>query len=610
MMNTLTLLRDYEVFSSLDIQFGRFAERLSKDHPAYVGLAAALVSRFTREGHVCIDLSEVADKEILPRKEGRQGLHSPPLTDWLRTLQKSTFVGTPGDWKPLILDDGNRLYLHRYWRYQETIAAGIKSRILRQNDVDPNRVRAVLDALFPSSGQEDWDWQKVAAFVALSSHFTVITGGPGTGKTSTVAKLLALVLELEAVDDDRIALLSPTGKGAIRLGDAMAATRKGLPVSERVKASLPTNASTIHRLLGGKPGSSEFRFHRENRLPLDMVIIDEASMVDLPLMAKLVDAVPNHSKLLLLGDRDQLASVEAGAVLADICDGGPGRRFSRAFLHTLGEVMDEKVPGAKIERRAIGLEDCIVHLKQNYRFSETSGIGSLSRAVKKGQGREVVNQLQNNAYKDICFHPIPPSRELSEALRSSIVQGFRGYMTCNDPWDSLLRFDAFRILCAVREGPCGLRAVNNLVETCLESAGFIHRNRKWYPRKPVMITKNDYGLGLFNGDVGIAFPDGQGDLRVMFQSQDGVRRLFHPNLLPAHETTFAVTVHKSQGSEFDHVLFLLPDKDNPILSRELIYTGMTRARERVDLWGSAEVIERAVKRQIHRHSGLRERLWG
>jgi len=387
--------------------------------------------------------------------------------------------------------------------------------------------------------------------------------------------------------------------------------KEKLTLSDRVKQSFPDNASTIHRLLGGRSGSSAFRYHHKKRLPLDMAIIDEASMADLPLMSKFVQAMPDHAKLLLLGDRDQLASVEAGAVLGDICDGGPERHFSRAFQRALEEVMGETLPRTGEERRNLGLEDCIVHLRHNYRFEETSGIGSLGRAIKEGKGGEALDLLKKNRLMDVRFHAVPPSRDLLEAMRTTLVRGFRGYLACEDPIESLMSFEDFRILCALREGPFGVRAVNSLVEACLEREGLILPNREWYPGRPVMITKNDYRLGLFNGDVGIAFPSGQeGDLRVFFLSQEGTHRLFHPYMLPEHETTFAVTVHKSQGSEFDRVLFLLPDRDAPLLSRELLYTGITRARERVDLWGSLEVFEGAVNRRSRRRSGLRDLLWG
>ena len=297
-------------------------------------------------------------------------------------------------------------------------------------------------------------------------------------------------------------------------------------------------------------------------------------------------------------------------VLGDICAGSPGGHFFQTLLGTQKERLDDMVCARTAEKHDVGLQDCIVHLQHNFRFEESSGIGSLSRAIKEGKGRETADFLRKNRFSDVRFHPVPSSRDLSGVLRESIIEGFKGYLACQDPFESLLSFEGFRILCALREGPFGVRAVNGLVEESLERAGFIHRNREWYPGRPVMITRNDYRLGLFNGDVGITFLHGAGDLRVVFQGPEGSQRQFHPYMLPAHETTFAVTVHKSQGSEFNRIVLLLPDRDKPVLSRELIYTGITRAREEVDIWGLVEVFEAAVKRNIHRHSGLRELLWG
>ena len=608
------------LISSLDMHFAALMERLNGASRRELAVAAALVSSTTRQGHICLELQRAGEAVPACRE------WSPDLEGWAAELRRTGVVGEPGEFRPLILDSRGRLYLYRYWHYQEQLAQGLKARI---EDAPPLAAGADLgerlERLFPSRGDGP-DWQKIAALAGIWKSFCVISGGPGTGKTTTVAKLLALLIEQEPSRRLRIALAAPTGKAAARLQETLKAAKAHLPCSEAVRQLIPEEAATIHRLLGSIPGSPFFRHNRDNPLALDVLIVDEASMVDLPLMSKLLQALPPKARLILLGDKDQLSSVEAGAVLGDICETGGRALFSREFAEACG-----KLCGGRPEDRLVSgtagsrSKDCIIELRKSYRFSGESGIASLSRAVRSSAAGQAAAVLQGGRYDDLAWHELPSGKMLERAVKEEVLAGYGAYLKAahalrdfseKDPSAALQQvfalFEEFRILCAVREGPCGVGAVNLLVENLLEAAGLLRRGRVWYPGRPVLIKRNDYNLRLFNGDIGIVLPvPGAGaDLRVFFPGSEGRFRAFHPLRLPDHETVYAMTIHKSQGSEFDHVLLVLPDRDAPVLTRELIYTGITRAKKKASLWGSLPVLRTAVSRCTKRLSGLSEALWG
>ncbi|MGA2402303.1 MAG: exodeoxyribonuclease V subunit alpha, partial [Syntrophobacteraceae bacterium] len=459
--------------------------------------------------------------------------------------------------------------------------------------------------------EEETDWQKVAAFTSAMKGFCVISGGPGTGKTFTVAKILALLLEQPGAEKIRIALAAPTGKAAARLQEAIKNSKEKLNCRQEIKKLIPEEASTIHRLLGSVPDSPYFRHNSENLLPAEVVVVDEASMVDLALLSKLVQAVPPSARLILLGDKDQLASVEAGAVLGDICDTGKAHGYSQKFCNALKQVAGENVACPTEGGDGPGIRDSIIQLRRSYRFGAVSGIGEVSRAVNEGDGIRAMELMKSGSSADIQWKELPRPETMPAVFKERIIEGFSPYLLEPDPAKAFDLFNKFRILCALREGPHGVHHMNLLVEQTLRDEGLIHRDGRWYAGRPVMITRNDYNLRLFNGDVGITLPDPklENELRVFFPAPDGSMRTFPPLRLPEHETVYAMTVHKSQGSEFDHVLFLMPDRSVPVLTRELVYTAITRAREKVEVWGKEEVFKAAISRRIERISGLREGLW-
>jgi exodeoxyribonuclease V alpha subunit len=378
-----------------------------------------------------------------------------------------------------------------------------------------------------------------------------------------------------------------------------------------IKEQIPDKASTIHRLLGPISGSPYFRHNARNLLPVDLVVVDEASMVDLALMSKLVQALPVQARLVLLGDKDQLASVEAGAVLGDMCDTGNVHGFSRQFCNDLKKVTGYRIDPSPRGADGPGICDCIVHLHKSFRFGSDSGIRAVSRSVNAGEADLAVTPVVDGNYKDMEWKNLPKPHALPRAIRDRIITGFGDYLKARDLEEVFQVFDRFRILCALRKGPYGATALNFLVEKVLKDEGLIEPSGQWYAGRPVLVTHNNYDLGLFNGDVGIVLPEPgrKNDLRVSFPAADGTVRKVHPLRLPAHETVYAMTVHKSQGSEFDQVLLLLPDRDSPVLTRELIYTGITRARKAVEIWGTEPVFRTAVSRRIERTSGLRDALW-
>jgi exodeoxyribonuclease V alpha subunit len=606
----LNYLQAIGLLTPLDVYFGRFMERLAGGDVPELVLASALVSGAAREGHICLDLAAVAGKVVAAGEGGEAPLRCPDLAPWCARLGEMHVVGKPGEYRPLVLDDDKRLYLYRYWEYQERLAAAVRERVIRVDEtVNRESIGEGLARLFPEEEAAGVNWQKVAAFTALTRRFCVISGGPGTGKTTTIARILALLAE-QTSSRPAVALAAPTGKAAARLQEAVREARERLPIAPETKAALPQEASTLHRLLGAIPGSPSFRHTRQNPLPVDVLVVDEASMVDLALLSKVVQALPARARLILLGDRDQLASVEAGAALGDICDSAGDGPVSRSHAEELRRATGYRLDVDEEADRP-GIRDCIVHLRTSYRFGTTSGIGALCRAVNAGRPDEAAGLL-SEGFPDLRWRNVPRPERLPRALREVVEGGFADYLLTDDPGQSFQYLERFRILCAVREGPYGVIALNRTVEEILRDRGLIVSGRPWYRGRPVMITRNDYNLRLFNGDVGVVLPDpaGGGDLRVFFSAAEGTVRKFHPLLLPEHETVYAMTVHKSQGSEFDRVLLLLPDRESPVLTRELIYTGISRARGRVEIWGNEAVFRSAVARRIERTSGLRDTLRG
>ena len=587
-------INKYPFFSNLNIYFARFISKLANNKSYELYLASALVSLWTEKGNICLDLNTISEKalsKIISDEnifDYKENLICPELSSWVNKLQLSGIVGKAGETAPLILDEKNRLYLYRYYDYEKELSKNLKKRMILNEDIDYNILHKGLEKFFPNDCTDIIDYQRIAAKTALTKRICIISGGPGTGKTTLITKILALLLELNE-KDITFALATPTGKAAARLEESIIAAKKDLICSERIKNKIPENASTIHRLLESISYSPYFRYNKNNPLPIDVVVIDEASMVDLALMSKLVQALPENSKIILLGDKDQLASVEAGSVLGDLCN----------------------IPQyyKKINSNPIELENCIVFLKKNYRFGDDKSIIKVSKEVNKGNGEIAISIMKKSTDKQIEFFDIFQSNDLMQILSNEISLEYSAYLKTDNINNAFNFFNSFRILCAVKNGNFGVLNINKLVEQILYKKGLIKLEGQWYHGQPIMITRNDYQLNLFNGDTGIIFYDKESrGLRAFFKTGNNFKKIILP-ALPEHETVFAMTVHKSQGSEFDRIILLLPDIVYPVMTRELVYTGITRAKTNVKIFGSASVFCETVKKKIIRSSGLLDDLF-
>ena len=607
--------------------FARFIAQLGAAPPPLV-LAAAILSELEGHGHSCVQLADLAASPaaLLGWSEeqwGQLAAAAAPLprgvAGWRKLLAscEQVWVREEFDYdQPLVLD-GERLYLRRYWRDETQVARAVRERAEATHPVDARLVRAWLDKLFVAApGAEQPDWQKLACAVALRGSVAIITGGPGTGKTYTVARLLALLFATAPdAARQRVALAAPTGKAAARLKQSI---DKALgELADRVGAELPLReltarmgaARTLHSLLGARPDTRAFAHHRGNPLDVDVLIVDEASMVHLEMMASLLDALPPGATLILLGDKDQLASVEAGAVLGDLCHDAQAGNYDVDTIGYVKAASGEEIP-AEFTGEGGALAQQTVMLRHSRRFG--GPIGQLALAVNAGDKARAEEVLRASADSVRWIEHAQPSQllQLAHAGYAPYLELLEGGTAGDEEWvrQVLQRFETFRILCAVRDGEWGVSGLNEAIEKRLETGGLLRRGAEWYVGRPVMVTRNDYSTGVFNGDIGVTLPDPArpGAQRVYFLEGDKVRSVLATRLRNV-ETAFAMTVHKSQGSEFRHTVLALPRDGNAILTRELVYTGITRASKEFTLvTPSGEVLREAIASRTHRTSGLRE----
>ena len=562
-------------------------------------IVAREVSLATSEGHACVTLND-----LVPLCGGLNA------SDLCRLLLSSGVLGTPEmpDALPLILDGDGRIYLHRYFDYERRLAQRlVVAGSIAETVVPEMKLR--LEALFAhNQNQHATDWQKIAAALALQSKLTIISGGPGTGKTTTVVNLLACLLEQNP--DCRIALAAPTGKAAARMQEAIRLRAAHLPPA--IQSLLPTESFTIHRLLGVTPNEGQFRHHAGNLLAIDALVVDEASMLDLALAARLFDAVPPNARIILLGDKDQLAAVEAGAVFSELSADPTLSPACIAKLSALTSTEQIRLPAAL---RTTPLHDCTIWFSENYRFAHDSGIGKLAGEINCGQADAAIDWLRTGSDSSMAW--IEDGERIPSATMQRIFDGYAAYLDAvrnriSDRPAIFDAFDRFRTLCALREGPRGVEEINRQVSRhfrqMLNHPIDPGEPSEWYPGRPVMVLRNDYLLKLFNGDIGIVLPDDTGNLMVYFPESESGWRAIAPIRLPQHETAFAITVHKSQGSEFDSVLLLLPAQYSRVVSRELLYTGITRARKQAFIVGSEAVLRQTIASPTERHSGLIRRM--
>jgi exodeoxyribonuclease V alpha subunit len=621
-----------------------------------VALAAALGVRGPRLGHVRVDLATIRDTAIVDADEpvDVSALPWPEPAAWIERLLASRLVSAGEEDRPPVRPlrlVGTALYLDRYWREERRLAADLRTLAAAPvGGVDTALLIDGLARLFPAqdrpraeavranpaqqkpgdggsadavgadpdAGRQPDERQRIAAAAAVRRRLAVVVGGPGTGKTTTVARIVALLAEQAARaggPEPLVALAAPTGKAAARLEEAVHDEAGRLDVAGPIRAQLrATGASTLHRLLGVRPGG-RFRHHRGNRLPHDVVVVDETSMVSLWLMARLLEAVRPEARLVLVGDPGQLASIEAGAVLADIVGpAGDGPLVSAALggrptSARVPDLVGVDSPGAG---PASSIGDGIVVLDRVHRFGE--GIARVAGAIRRGDEDEVVAALAA-APESMTWLPVDAAEGDEAALapvRASAVASARTLIAAalaGRAPAAIAALGAFRLLCAHRRGPYGAATWMARVEGWLaeELQGFAAGGR-WYVGRPLLVTENDHGLRLYNGDTGVVVATGD---RVSAAFERGGDIVTHrPSRLGAVDTVYAMTVHKSQGSQFDTAAVLLPAPDSPLLTRELLYTAVTRARRKLLIVATEESVRTAVARPIARASGLRERLWG
>jgi exodeoxyribonuclease V alpha subunit len=599
---------ELRLLRSLDVQF---AQLLADDEQPARLLLAACLSAEAGDGHVCLPLSQLSRDNLFKGRHAElaqaiwQAAGEPQ--DWAAILSGWSALSRSEQAAPIVLSE-DRLYLHRLWHNEGQVARFFLSPSTAQ-PFAAEQVRQVLDQLF---GIEPDNWQKIAAAVALTQKTAVISGGPGTGKTTTVAKLLAALIRLSE-GALRIQLAAPTGKAAARLTESLGKALQKLPVSEAERQRFPADATTLHRLLGAQPETQRLRYHAGNPLHLDVLVVDEASMVDLGMMANLIAALPAQARVIFLGDRDQLASVEAGAVLGDIC------RCAEAGYSPMRAAQLSALTGSEVagndDSSAPAVRDAICLLRKSYRFDANSGIGQLAAAVNAGDVKAVEAVFQAG-FSDITRQPLQDA-DAYQAMLTEIAARYQPFLKLisqrADPAETIAAFGRYQLLCALREGPFGVQGLNQRIEQKLMQLQLIRRptgGSRWYQGRPVMVTRNDSALGLFNGDIGITLFDEEGLLKVFFPLPDGSFKAVQPSRLPTHDTAWAMTVHKSQGSEFDHTALVMPAQFLPVLTRELIYTAITRARKQLTLYSDDSVFRRAVQLRTQRRSGLLERLSG
>lgn len=565
------------------------------------------LSRKMSEGHICIGINNV-DATDMPEQYSS-------LLQKEKALSSRLLGTAKQDNHPFIVHQ-DRLYLQRYFRYETRLLQKIQELIQKGKSEEEQRKKVLTEQktlvqqLFHNDNATDTDWQLAAAITAVLQHFTIITGGPGTGKTTTVAKILTIRYTLQP--DLRVVLAAPTGKAGARMAESL--IHSPIAVTPEIRQKFNSlKPATIHRLLGWQKGSPYFRHHAGHPIPADLVIVDESSMIDVALFAKLMDAIGPDTHIILLGDKDQLASVEAGSLFGDLCRAQETlNTFSEdrlAFINSFITKEERKLTTvADSAMQAHPLFQQIVELRYSHRFKGDEGIGKISRAVIANDIPALKDFLQTNRDKTVII-----DEQYDSLVLEQFIKGFEAYIKEEDIKTALEKLNQLRVLCAVRQGEQGVYNLNANIEAYLLRQGLISKDTAFYHNRPVMVTQNNYTLGLYNGDIGLLRPDTEGVMKVWFtdsaEGNAGNVKSVLPGFISEMETVYAMTIHKSQGSEFDKVLVVLPKQDShQMLTRELLYTGITRAKNQVIIQATKEVLLSTAAAMVARGSGVIERL--
>jgi exodeoxyribonuclease V alpha subunit len=597
----LTELVSKNILTEMNIRFAEFIKELSGSNNEVLFYLMLIISRWTEEGHICLNLNNLCNETLNEITDGFDF----PETDRIREiLLDSGCVGIPGDSAPLILDN-NLLYFERFYSDEKELLKNIFLRLNKKITLPLNFqkiIKGLVQDLFPENNN-NINWQAVSAVTAVLKYFTVISGGPGTGKTTTVIKILILLIEINnklfnPVKPLNIILCAPTGKAAARLKESLENYKDNLNIRDDNLLSLPKEGYTIHRLIN--------ELKRDYTAPPDIVVVDEASMADLSILRKLFSAIPDTTRVILLGDKDQLASVEAGAVLGDICSGVADYNYSGSFYKCIEKYCGYKTDNQHSERIP-EIRDSIILLERNYRFKGI--LSEMSSAVNNGDSDRLLEILNNSQGNEIIWIDPESEKDYRNRIKEYIIRMYSSYINEKDTRKAYNLFNSFRVLCALRRGPFGVETVNKWIENILKEKALINPYRQFYINRPVMITRNDYTTGLFNGDIGILRKAQDNNIYIYFKNTEGCLKKFSPYKIKDVDTVYSMTVHKSQGSEFNNVMLILPDTPNPVVTRELIYTGITRTKSQIFIIAKKSVLLDCISKTIQRTSGIYKSLW-
>ena len=644
---------DRKLFSALDLSFAAFVCRTAGEDDNYpLFLAAAIVANASvQHKHTCICLNEMSGDLIsyfdnltdfgIQDQEIHAELRNLPIPEnWtveLADIPKAVAIPKTGqvELAPLVLD-GSLLYIYRDWLCEQTLAREIRERCVAEPvfNITENseKICGISKYFQPMNFANGIDWQQMAVFAALRRNFTVISGGPGTGKTTVAAAICALLLEYDR--NIQITLCAPTGKAQARMRESILAQLDGLNCEEETKELLrQLPIATIHRLLGGRPGTPRFRWNEKNKLKLDVLIVDEASMISQSLMKALFAALPENVKVIMLGDMLQLASVESGMVLGDFCRAAGSNHFDAEFVRDFEQAFPEA--GELFQTTASNddiLSGSVIELKKNHRFRSDHGLGLSVSAMRSAgdslsaeDAENIVNMMNEDGSGEVAIQDLP--QWVKHGFEQKIVSYLKNTRVRFDGKDTTYLkflqessverayelFNKFRIVCVHRSGYYGAEMINSMLEKSLPQYVDINSRggrNKFYQGRPIIINENNYAMELFNGDTGIIWPDknDNGELKAFFPSTDagesGGFRSYNLNLLPAFSPAYAITVHKAQGSGFQQVLIITPSESSPLMTREMIYTAISRAEQRAVFWTDRKLLTQALQSVTRRHSNL------
>lgn len=570
-ISLLEELKAKEEITTQELEFAHYLSRIGEESGLVIGAGIAAM-HYHMNGHICASISDILD--FLSSKK----LATENASELIAALEESLLVGDGSSLTPFVFEN-ELLYLHKYWKYEQELSNWLIEKAKVAHRIEDSDLTLIYGLFKESEGN---DWQKVAVQLSHCKDLVIITGGPGTGKTYTVKKIIESHLKKNS--SLRIALAAPTGKAAQRLNEAF---------NEEFPDEIEP-AKTIHSLLGAKGVTGEFKFNADRKLPYDFLIIDEASMMDIYLWISLIRATSKYTKLILLGDKNQLASVEAGSILGDICSGS---------TNTFSEEISSAIrPDFKSEESVSRINDSIIELVTSHRFDKSSGIGSISQAIINGDDESVISILLSEEFPDIQFKEAS-NQSISELLEEYVLNPFQKMKKNGFSHEG---YKEYQILCALRKGPYGVEELNRRSELAVREYQGISARKFWYNGRPIILTRNQWALNLRNGETAFAIPDDSGNGFVLnFESKETKPST---SRISDFESSFAITVHKSQGSEYEHVAIILSNTSNRVLSRQLLYTAVTRARKSVLVIGNTPVISSAVQQSVVRRSGLREKI--